>query len=87
MTLYTSSIQKDAKDLETFTPLKIPLPPAHYQQMLKCLRLPLHAVELTTFLGPLFWYRYVLLEDDDPHLRKLSPPYTHSLKALDSLRI
>ncbi|KAK1465681.1 hypothetical protein CMEL01_11673 [Colletotrichum melonis] len=62
-------IQKDAKDLETFTPLKIPLPPAHYQQMLKCLRLPLHAVELTTFLGPLFWYRYVLLEDDDPHLQ------------------
>ncbi|KAK1721316.1 uncharacterized protein BDZ83DRAFT_630143 [Colletotrichum acutatum] len=62
-------IQKDAKDLETFTPLKIPLPSAHYEQMLKCLRLPLHAVELTTFLGPLFWYRYVLLEDDDPHLQ------------------
>ncbi|KAK1493620.1 hypothetical protein CCUS01_02921 [Colletotrichum cuscutae] len=64
-----ANIQKDAKDLETFTPLKIPLPPAHYQQMLKCLRLPLHAVELTTFLGPLFWYRHVLLEDDDPHLQ------------------
>ncbi|KAK1640786.1 hypothetical protein BDP81DRAFT_310936 [Colletotrichum phormii] len=62
-------IQKDAMDLETFTPLKIPLPPAHYEQMLKCLRLPLHAVELTTFLGPLFWYRYVVLADDDPHLQ------------------
>ncbi|KAF4882999.1 hypothetical protein CGCFRS4_v014000 [Colletotrichum fructicola] len=62
-------LQSNAKDPKTFTPLTLSLHPNLFQSMLKDMRLPLQAVELTSVVGPLFWHRYTEINGNDPHLQ------------------
>ncbi|KAF4890823.1 hypothetical protein CGCF415_v013565 [Colletotrichum fructicola] len=62
-------LQSNAKDPKTFTPLTLSLHSNLFQSMLKDMRLPLQAVELTSVVGPLFWHRYTEINGNDPHLQ------------------
>lgn len=62
-------LQIGAEDPEIFTPSTLSLHPNHFESMLRDMRLPLQAVELTSIVGPLFWHRYTMPDGNDPHLQ------------------
>lgn len=66
--LTTPSVQKNAKDKDTFTPKVISLPKDSYEDMVRALKLPFRGIETTSVVGPFFWSSFDQ-DDDDPHLR------------------
>ncbi len=65
-------LQQDAKDSDTFAPMVISLKAEEYKDMIKILHLPHRAIEGTTAVGPFYWSSWDQ-DDDNPHLRLLSP--------------
>lgn len=63
------SLQKNAKQNETFSPNYISLTPDQYEQMVRTMRLPFRAIEGTSVVGPFFWAAFDQ-DASDPHLRK-----------------
>ncbi|KHN99540.1 Mg2+ transporter protein, CorA-like/Zinc transport protein ZntB [Metarhizium album ARSEF 1941] len=62
------SVQKNAKDKDTFTPKVISLPKDSYEDMVRVLKLPFRGIETTAVVGPFFWSS-LDQDDDDAHLQ------------------
>lgn len=66
------SVQKNAKDKDTFMPKVLSLPKDSYENMVRALHLPFRGVETSSVVGPFFWCA-LDQDDDNPHLRMRVP--------------
>lgn len=65
---FLGSVQKNAKDKDTFMPKVISLPTDKYAAMVRVMKLPYRSIETTSVVGPFFWCSFDQ-DDEDPHLR------------------